>query len=393
MSKNRVIYQSQAVYAGHDMDSTNDPHDYVSESGSSNRPTQLQRIQNANYNFEITRQDVNQFGNLAAITRTILDQPTVGLDMSWYLCNFHNEAAMGFLVNGTNEAYDASTFDTAIGSFLDRTKDERNYYIRVVKEGSDAAGFTTNLAGGSSPEEPGDSNDQNNEVIGIGNGFLSSYSLEAAVGGFPTANATVEGLNIAFYSGITGFSPHVNAANGAKNTSKVFELGSGVTNPGGLAGVLKPGDIEFSLPDLSIGPDTTDVKVQSFNVSLDLGREPLQKLGSRYAYAREIAFPVTVTCAVDALVGDLDVGNLSDIIDDDENSTAEHTLIFKMNKPDSGGNAVNHIAVVLKKAKLDSMDFSNTIGDNKSVSMNFSLQVGSKEQDDVGMFLSGKTTS
>ena len=87
------------------------------------------------------------------------------------------------------------------------------------------------------------------------------------------------------------------------------------------------------------------------------------------------------------------MGNLSDVIDDDENASAEHTLIFKMNKPDTNGTVVNHVAVVLKKAKLDSMDFSNTIGDNKSVSMNFSLQVGSKEQDDVGMFLSGKTSS
>ena len=375
--KNRVIYQSQALYAGQ----VGTDGSYIAEQSAGNKPIQLQRVQSANYNFEITRQDVNQFGNLAAIDRVILDQPTVGLDTSWYVCSLWNEKCVGFHINQGDE-YGNSTFHSCIKNILARTADERNYYIRIVKEGSDAADFALTGA---------DTNDSANETIGIGNGFLSSYTVEASVGGFPTATVAVEGLNIVFYDGITGFSPFVVASNGAKNEVKQFELPDAKTSTtttadgDGYAGtVLKPGDIGFTLPDLDIGADTGDVKVQSFNITLDLGREPLQKLGSRYAYAREIAFPVTISCSVDALVGNMDTGNLADKIENDP----DHTLIFKLNK---GAN--QHMAYVLKKAKLDSMDFSNTVGDNKSVTMNFSLQVGSAEQDDVGMFMSGVTAS
>ena len=378
MSKNRVIYQSQAIYAGPNKSSGL----YIDENAGANVPTQLSRVQSANYNFEITRQDVNQFGNLAAIDRVILDQPTVGLDTSWYVCSLFNEDIVGFKVN-QDTFMDDALFNTCIGDMLDRTSDERNYYIRVVKEGSDAAGF----------ESVPNTDAQkllDNETIGIGNGFLSSYSVEAAVGGFPTATVAVEGLNIVFYDGITGLSPFVTAADGSKNSEKLFALPAAVDSPGSSTKVLKPGDISFELPDTEIGAVASDLKVQSFNINLDLGREPLQKLGSRFAYAREIAFPVTITCSVDALVGDLDTGNLADVIE----SNTDHTLVFKLNKPRvvAGVSHDQHIAYVLKKAKLDSMDFSNTIGDNKSVSMNFSCQVGSSEQDDVGMFMSGVTT-
>ena len=42
--------------------------------------------------FNISRTDVNQFGELAAIDRVVLDTPTVSLDFSYYLANFANEA-------------------------------------------------------------------------------------------------------------------------------------------------------------------------------------------------------------------------------------------------------------------------------------------------------------
>ena len=95
MAKNRVIYQSQAVYAGPDKKAKGDT-GWKHETG----PTidtefapvnQLKRVQSANYGFDITRTDVNQFGQLAAIDRIILESPTVNFDSSWYMCNFFNE--------------------------------------------------------------------------------------------------------------------------------------------------------------------------------------------------------------------------------------------------------------------------------------------------------------
>ena len=60
--------------------------------------TNLDRIQSINYNFNITRKDVNQFGALAAIDRVIIDQPTVSLDFSYFQNSFANEKELGFNV-------------------------------------------------------------------------------------------------------------------------------------------------------------------------------------------------------------------------------------------------------------------------------------------------------
>ena len=193
MAKNRIIYQSQSVYAGPSAPSG----DYVHETGvvsttSRAKPAPLQRVQNVNYSFDIARTDFNQFGQLANIDRIILDSPTVSMDFSYYLANFGNEKKMGFHIMGD------ATLASCVSGMLNRTSDERNYYIRVASDGQDSVGDATTGTG-------------TNDVIGIGNGFMSSYSSDASVGDFPTASITVEALNIAFDKGMTGNTcPNVN---------------------------------------------------------------------------------------------------------------------------------------------------------------------------------------
>lgn len=364
-NRNRVIYQSKAVYAGPDKSSANA---WEQETGD-NDPIQLKRVQSANYGFDIARTDVNQFGELAAIDRVILESPTVNFDTSWYLCNFYNEDKIGLRVNTDKTKANLSG---VLADILENYAGERNYYVRVVKDGSDAI----NVATGST----------DNAVIAVGNGFLSSWGCEASVGGFPTANVTVEGLNIAFTSNSTGYSPYVDAAAGTKNATHQFHLSGAATDgeSDSTLKVVKPGNITLDLPDDQGGAKISDIKIQSFNCSVDLSREPLQKLGSRFAFAREITFPINATMSVDALAGDIATGNLADIID----NNSDQELIVHMKDNDGGA----HMAVVMKKAKLDSQSFSQGIGDNETVSLNWSAQVGSASQTDVGLFLSGDST-
>jgi hypothetical protein len=74
---------------------------------------------------------------------------------------------------------------------------------------------------------------------------------------------------------------------------------------------------------------------------------------------------------------------LADLINDN----VDNDVIVRL---DNDTNASDeHMALVLKKAKLDSQSFSQGIGDNQTVTMNFSTQVGSKSQSGIGLFLSG----
>ena len=126
--------------------------------------------------------------------------------------------------------------------------------------------------------------------------------------------------------------------------------------------------------------------VQSFNCAVDLSREPLQKLGSRFAYAREIQFPITATLSVDAIVGGMETGNLADILGANGDKDQEITVNFAIG---ALGEDNNDMAIIMRKAKLDSQSLSQGIGDNQTVTYNWSAQIGSSSQTGVGLFLSG----
>jgi len=381
MARNRIIYQSEAVYAG---PSPATGYHYGTFTpgigGNSNVPNastnlvkQLQRIQTANYSFTVDRTDVNQFGQLAAIDRVILTNPTVSLDFSYINANLSNEYELGFTIASGNNDSTVS----AISGFLNKTSDERNYFIRTTPEGTDTVGYTDGSSG-------------NNGVIGIGNAFLTSYSTEGSVGNFPTTTISVEGLNMNFQNGISGnFVPAVNPVNG-QALSNYYQLAQAVQNVGIGSGnaisALRPGDITLSLNNtLAGGVDVDTMNIQSYSLSFDLGRTPIQRLGNKFAFAREIDFPLSVTLTVDAQVTSLSAGNLANLVIDD--STKYNPAITIKSPSDS---SLTMAKFTLKGAKLDSQEYSSDIGSNKSVTLTFSAQVGGPQDTANGLFMNGQ---
>ena len=378
MPRNRIIYQSEALYAGpspatgfHLTSGANIP--WVGPTGDS-LVNQLQRVQTANYSFTVDRTDINQFGQLAAIDRVILTNPTVSLDFSYILANLSNESDLGFTLNKSGDTNEVS----AISGFLNGTSDERNYFIRTVPEGNDAVNFS-------------DSGIANNGVIGIGNGFISSYSTEGSVGNFPTTTINVEGLNMNFQKGASGnYIPAVDPADGS-SIDYFYTLPTALQN--GSTGIssgisaLRPGDVTITIPQASGGgANTSTMNIQSYTLSFDLARTPIQKLGSKFAFARPIDFPLTVTLSVDAQVTDMNEGSINDLICNDS-STYNPSISIK--NPACGNTDV--IAkYTLKGAKLDSQEYSSDIGSNKSVTLTFSAQVGGPQDTARGLFISGQ---
>jgi hypothetical protein len=380
MPRNRIIYQSEALYAGpapatgfhYGTLTLGIGGDSNSPNSSLNLVKQLQRIQTANYSFTVERTDVNQFGQLAAIDRVILTNPTVALDFSYINANLANENILGFTVVSGNADSDVS----AISGFLNKTTDERNYFIRTTPEGNDAVGFsdTGNVNG----------------VIGIGNGFITSYSTEASVGNFPTTTINVEGLNMNFQNGISGnYVPAVNPTDG-KTLSHFYQLPQAVKNVGIGSGnaisALRPGDITLSLSNTSAGGAKVDkINIQSYTLSFDLARTPIEKLGNKFAFAREIDFPLTITLSIDAQVTDMETGNLASLVEDDSTTYSPSITI----KSPTDAN-LTMAQFKLKGAKLDSQEFSSDIGANKTVTLTFSTQVGGPQDTNNGLFINGQ---
>src|SRR4051812_6735672 len=96
MARNRIIYQSEALFAG---PSPATGVQFGSAGSGSYTVNQLFRIQNVGYSYSIPRKDVNQFGELAAIDRVILESPTVSIDFGFLNFSFLNEKNLGFTVS------------------------------------------------------------------------------------------------------------------------------------------------------------------------------------------------------------------------------------------------------------------------------------------------------
>ena len=140
---------------------------------------QIHRVQSANYSFTINRTDVNTFGQLARIDSIALEPPTVSLDFSYYPTDGLNERNLGFYIQGEGgkgPGMGTATLNAASGHLKDDSAG-RNFFILTTPEGTDAFNTTTANA--------------NKSVISLGNGFLSDYTIEGAVGGIPTASASI----------------------------------------------------------------------------------------------------------------------------------------------------------------------------------------------------------
>jgi len=372
MARNRVIYQSEALFVSENAAST-----------AIGKHEQLQRVQSANYSFNISRQDINQFGSLARIDSVVLEAPTVSLDFSYYLTDGFNEEALGFASDNNFGVGFASGHLTASSG--------KNFYIVTTPEGTDAT----------SAQTPG-------SVIGIGNTYVSDYTLDVSVGSIPTVSVSLEAANINADTAIAGktssgilniATPAIAQTNGAKLTTEAqlpaVTTGAGTSDDSDVT-VLRPGDVSVTFgtagTDDQDGPivGLTDgaaagadgCHIQSASLSIGLSRSPLERLGSRFPFARTVDFPVSATFNVSAIVNEVTAANLADIID--SQNAVEINLV--LNKP---GTTTAVSAYKIKGAKLDSESISSSIGSNKTVDLTFSTQIGGPTDSTNNILYSG----
>ena len=379
MPKNRILTASQAVFVGptpatgYHFFNASTP-SLISGVGFTNRINELFRIQDVSYSFAFQNEPVSQFGDLAPIDYVTNQPPTVNLSLSYVLSNFINEKNLGFtLSSGSSQV-------GCLSGMLTKVSDDKNYFIEIESEGQDAHQLNPT---------PTQTN-----IIGIGNGYISNYSLDASVGSFPNVSVDIEGLNMVIYgAGTYNSIPAINPVNGTQITNAFFELPTGFSNLSGMAinsnsqtiSALRPGDITFSLGYTDLGASTTDWKVQSVSLSIPMSRESIDQLGSRYAFSKELQTPITATLSVNAVVGDFVTGDIYNLFYNCGSDRYNGQLIFK-----SPCDTTTQIAGYLFRGmELTSQEYSSSIGSNKTVSMNFNIPIGGPLATGSNLLLSG----
>ena len=387
MGRNRVIYQSEALFCATGIDDA--AHQAVTKAD------QLLRVQDISHGVELNRTDINEFGQLTAIDRQIIEPPTVNLDFSYYLHGGRNERLLKF-EECTNRNAGTGGLENAMQNFLSGDVGQ-NFYISVAKEGDDAKTTAgANLEG----------------VIGIGNGYITNYSVEAAVGDIPSASVTVEANNLRFKDSGDAFqNPAINLSTGENytGTHDIPAAGDTASTSETDANVvcLRPGDITVDFnddgnarPGSTAGADDKvqglggarlegdgQMHLQNFTLDVPMARTALNRIGSRFPYAREIDVPATITFSCSAFLGDIEDGNLNDVIC---STGAKRNIRIKIMQPcTQGGQKSNFLGqeFLLKGCTLESQNFSASIGDNKTVDLVWSAQVAGANDKLAGLFM------
>ena len=262
------------------------------------------------------------------------------------------------------------------------------------------------------------------EVIGIGNGFISDYSIEAAVGSIPTASVTVEGFNIKVDDRISGgvvaaqaggaaatyapFAPAVDIINGEYNTGDLdtnvesqtnqFTINANdtidTTGDNGTPSALRPGDITFSMGNSGNYQGFVDMDgdgeahLQSMSISVPMSRTVLQRLGSTFGYARVIDLPLNVDVSLSVVVSELKANNIFHALCNVKKHDFTLTL-YGCDSTTGGRGPDKKIQIQCKNARLEGESFSNTIGDNQTADLTFSCQIGGSNDTSSGVIMDG----
>lgn len=361
----RRIYQTQALFVS---PSATGFH-FSSGNSGVNLIQQISRVQSISDGWTVDRQNISEFGVLAPIAREITETPTVNLSFSYLSTDGHDENKLGFVTNGVSGA---------LGNILNKTQDEKNYFIPTAPQGSDLAGLASASI---------------SDVRGIGNAYISAYNVNGSVGEFLTADVTVEANNAKYDQGATGnLIPAINLSNGAPITNKTYSIPVATSGDVGQPIVIKQGDLTIDFgSSVPFGATLGDYEsggahIQSFALSVPIAREILQRLGNKYSYAREITFPVDVNLTINAFVNSLTTGNLASIFCDDK----EYDINIRARQSSCDGSAGDSVLLYsLKGAKLDSQSYSASIGPAQSVDLSFTSSIGSSSDQVHNLFISG----
>jgi hypothetical protein len=329
--RKRVIYQSEALFAGKAGVATTVDHN-------------ISRVQSINYSFSVPRTDVNQYGTLGQIERIITEVPTVNLDFTYHMNGVVNETRLlGLGAAGLSN-----------GFLADINNPESNYYEMDFKVGLCPEGTDYNSGTGHS----------DNSIV-IPKGFLSSYSWTGAVGDVPSATVNAESTEMK----VAPFGVSV----------PTFNLDVPV--------VLRPGNVQFNHKPVGSNPNMNDynlpvlgfdvLHVQSFTVSIDIPRESISRLGDKFEFARVITFPMQATMSLEAIISTQAASNLEDIVGASGATSPDpgYNIDIACKRPVTTPGSTKGINLRFKNAKIEGHSISSSIGANKSVTLDYAVQV------------------
>ena len=367
MARNRTIYANEVLMVS---PSATGLQSLNYDGGPRSLLRQIKRVQNVNYGFTINRESTYQYGQLARCGTAVLDAPTVSLDFSYMLTDGKNEHLLGF--------------DNTEGSdFLHKDfmsdADGRNFYIYTTEEGKDAAPST--IAKIEAQTEA------NKHVMALGNCYVTSYSVNAAVGAVPTVSVSAEGFNIQSSPGTDGRNPAIHPTGGNQMSSS-YKIPSEYISTGAGVHALLPGDIDLDIGDTALlslladGAQSSASHIQNVSIDVPLSRTTLNRLGNPFGYSKVLDTPITVNISISAILADKKSTEKSLFTELSENNKSDITVAFKKHSVKGSKQGDKAVAFTFNNIQLISESYGMSIGDNRSVDYSFTATLGSSSSNE-----------
>jgi len=376
-TRTRVISQAKSVYIS--------PTGIFVDANSGHIPDQLHRIDAFSFDVDLagSREDIREFGQLARIGTISMREINPTLSFGYYLGNGENEARLGFNLQGITGVAGGASSQFMSGILTeDPIKKEKNIYVVVAKEGEDAFDAVT-FSG----------NRTTHDVVGFGNVVLTNYTANFAVGEIPRADIEAEASNIVFYTGQSSGlkNPSINQTGGRADAG-FFRLDAPSTGDMDVL-VLRPDDVIVTFENDGIsqgagekigGTNFGDICLQSCSIEVPLSRGMIECLGKERAVAKPLEFPIDVTVSMSSIVKNFQKGALEYVL---TGTAGDNTTDIRV-KVLGDDDAVRH-HFLLKRASLDSQNFSQGLDDNETVELTFSAQIGGSSSINNGLFYTG----
>tara|TARA_R100001463_G_scaffold7213_3_gene22827 strand:- start:155 stop:1588 length:1434 start_codon:yes stop_codon:yes gene_type:complete len=433
MARPNVIYNCQALFVGPAPESGYNYFDYNGGTATNdhsnlvqkiNRLNPIDRVQSVTYQINIPHENVLQINQRGIVDQPIINHPTVDLSFNYFLCGTKNEARLGFNVNyplyhfpfdGVSYYADNNTVPLLTGFFQENKsfvqnkswekfevpvyRDCKNIYVAVNQDGNDINKFyqkedflSPDIYQSIDPSATG------YHVISFGNCYLNSYSVNGAVGQIPAASASYTAYNVNFDMSGSGFqAPGIETKSGTISPEKDVVIPRVLPDEGYPA--LEPGDITVTTDSFSgLGVDFDKLHLQSYGISINLPREPLNNLGYKFPVDTKVNSPVFASLTIDGIVESGNSGSLVDLIS--INSGYDFTIkvdpqgcVKSTAAPINAGTIpinteVESLRYTFLGAKLESFNYETSIGDNKTFNASFTVEVNPDDQT-KGLFISG----
>lgn len=423
MPKNRVSYECQALYVGpspssgfHFINDYGLLNNDLTDPNNFNLLKRINRVTNLDYQINLPRENIKQLGKSKLASNLILNSPNVLINFEYYLNGVTNEARLGFNVNhpildeslGLNTESIFTGYNYFLFSGLSTygknelpketpfwpgtNRSHRNIYAVITKEDGEEEVLQRELI------EESNLSHRDENVVCFGDCYITNYETSCSVGNTPKARASFIGDNVLFYTESSGIGiPAIDP----KNRRQFEEIKFIIPKEEMIndVSIILPGDIIIDLEEIDInsvqnikmddiesfGSKFSDIKIQSYNISINFEREDMNSIGYKAPAGRYINFPIEVDFNFSCIVGDESTARLNDNILLDR----PYNITIKMKDRKIQNEIIRYD---FKNAILQDFNYNSSIKDNRILNCSFKTYC-SPDALGEGFFMSGVLNS